>query len=362
VNPAFVVRFRPAGPWRIGPASGARARVDCVYHSDTLFSALTHAMVALGRREEWLDATARSAGSPPVRFSSLFPSMEELMLVPPPRSHWPPPPSPKVRWKSARFVPLALVRSLVNDQPVDDNGWYIDGPSACLLPSDAGFRSGPFRPAVRSHAGVDRLGGAAVSVHRTGCLEFAPGGGLWGVVSFADQAAETEWSGAVRAALRLLGDMGMGGERSLGWGRSESVTFVDGVVPDMILPAVEAPAAPEQPAAEGEAETPPPPKPVMGWWLLSLFSPAADEVIDWSRGTYSLLSRGGRIESAARSGDEKKVVRMVEEGSVLLADAPLRGAAPDVAPDGFPHPVFRAGFPLALPIPLRPPERALGAL
>jgi hypothetical protein len=44
---------------------------------------------------------------------------------------------------------------------------------------------------------------------------------------------------------------------------------------------------------------------------------------------------------------------MVEEGSVLFsADAPS-GAARDVAPEGFPHPVFRAGFALALPITVR---------
>jgi hypothetical protein len=41
---------------------------------------------------------------------------------------------------------------------------------------------------------------------------------------------------------------------------------------------------------------------------------------------------------------------------VLYAAAPPRGSAPDVAPDGFPHPVFRAGF--ALAIPLTRPEGA----
>jgi hypothetical protein len=46
----------------------------------------------------------------------------------------------------------------------------------------------------------------------------------------------------------------------------------------------------------------------------------------------------------------KKEVNMVVEGSVLVAPEALRGAAPDVAPDGFPHPVYRAGFAVALPI------------
>ena len=42
---------------------------------------------------------------------------------------------------------------------------------------------------------------------------------------------------------------------------------------------------------------------------------------------------------------------MVTEGSVLVAGDSIRGAAPDVAPDGFAHAVFRAGFALSVPLP-----------
>jgi CRISPR Csm4 C-terminal domain len=42
---------------------------------------------------------------------------------------------------------------------------------------------------------------------------------------------------------------------------------------------------------------------------------------------------------------------MVAEGSVLFADGAPRGSAADVAPDGFAHPVFRAGFALSIPLP-----------
>jgi CRISPR/Cas system CSM-associated protein Csm4 (group 5 of RAMP superfamily) len=86
-------------------------------------------------------------------------------------------------------------------------------------------------------------------------------------------------------------------------------------------------------------------------WLLSLFSPAAADSVEWTRGSYSLIERGGRIESPAGSGGLKKQVQMVAEGSVLYASSALRGAAPDVAPEGFAHPVFRAGFALAIPLP-----------
>ncbi len=86
-------------------------------------------------------------------------------------------------------------------------------------------------------------------------------------------------------------------------------------------------------------------------WLLSLFAPAEQDAVDWSRGNYWLVERGGRIDSPAGSGELKKTVRMVAEGSVIYAPTAPLGAAPDVAPGGFPHPVFRAGFAVSVPLP-----------
>ena len=86
-------------------------------------------------------------------------------------------------------------------------------------------------------------------------------------------------------------------------------------------------------------------------WLLSLFAPAEQDAVDWSRGNYWLVERGGRIDSPAGFGERKKQLQMVTEGSVLVAGDSIRGAAPDVAPDGFAHAVFRAGFALSVPLP-----------
>jgi hypothetical protein len=44
MNPGLVVKLRPAGPWRIGPDSGARNKVDAIYHSDSLYAAVASAM------------------------------------------------------------------------------------------------------------------------------------------------------------------------------------------------------------------------------------------------------------------------------------------------------------------------------
>jgi CRISPR type III-A-associated RAMP protein Csm4 len=614
MNPGLVVKLRPTGPWRIGPDSGARNRVDTVYHSDTLYAAVTGALARLGPLDEWLAATARN-GVPAVCFSSCFPFLEEIGFIVPPRTLWPPTSpallSARVRWKSARFVPLGIVQAILSGHTLDENHWSVDAASECLVPAG---RPGPFRTGMRSNAAVDRLSGSAER-HSTACIEFRPGAGLWTIVSFADEEAAAHWLDPVKTAFRLLADSGFGGERSRGWGRSEAPEFVEGTLPEMILPAIlrepvppeppteappaeapqpepapiapailpisvesaeaelarmaseppapveepepeapqapieeppeeqepspeeppredpaehaqppaqapgtaDAPASPEaQPAPEQEAaepvaatepegapdpetptaatlatpvsqsapepgqpsepagatepegasnpetpvaapaegsatsapappvetepETPPisaespattepqpwpqadaaygpaeapepqsapepetspaaappeeppanqsaepsaepsaeeppreqaavlappviqplvadapAPQPVNGathpHWLLSLFTPSPSDSVDWSRGSYSVIDRGGRIESPARSGELKKQLPMVTEGSVLFASSPPRGSAPDVAPDGFAHPVYRAGFALSIPLP-----------
>ncbi|HEY2013960.1 MAG TPA: hypothetical protein VGH38_10700 [Bryobacteraceae bacterium] len=542
MNPGLVIKLRPAGPWRIGPDSGARNRVDVIYHSDSLYSAVTSAMARLGTLDAWLDATARTT-VPAVSFSSCFPFLDEIGFVVPPRTIWPPTSpglmSARVRWKSARFVPLGIVQAILAGQRLDENHWSIDGASECLVPVG---RPGPFRTAVRWSAGVDRLTGSTER-HATACIEFRPGAGLWTIASFLDDAARDRWIEPVKAAFRLLADTGFGGERSRGWGRSQAPEFIDGALPEMIVPAktaqpeppqppveeppdaeppveepqpeppvteppveeptepVEAsaavrapsdlellamnaeplpsgaefeaedsepkPPAPEPPAPEPEPivlpgePAPPPPEPpapepvasepepvalavepvepeppaaeflstpdpiaseteppaaeppateppaaelpaaaeqpaeseplvaepespsvapetpasalaseaptpspqpptadfpapsppVFRFWLLSLYSPAADDSVDWHRGNYTLTARGGRIDSPAGSGELKKQVQMVAEGSVLAAASEPRGAAPDVAPDGFAHPVFRAGFAVSIPLP-----------
>ena len=306
------VRLRPAGPWRVGHHAGDRERVDAIYHSDALFSAITHAMRVFGWLDEWLDATVR-ADSPAVRFSSLFPFIGKTRLITPPKSAWPPANPGKLYLQGMKLVPLEIARGGV----VDEARWTPDGASECLIPQGS---ASPFHVSLRSAAAVDRLTGA-VEPHRTACLEFASNAGFWGLFD----AANGLWEGRVKSAFRLLADSGFGGERSRGWGRAGEPSFstASALFPDR--------------TANG------------AWWLLSLYSPHENDAVDWSKGDYSAVVRGGWTDSPSGAG-QKKSVRMIEEGSVLSAEA-VRGQAVDVAPDGFAHPVYRNGFALAVPLP-----------
>lgn len=330
----LLIQMRPVGPWRIGPESGARDRVGRVLHSDALFSAVSQAMAQLGSLDAWLDATARAA-EPAVRLGSCFPYQGETLLAPPPRPLWPPQASSRVRWKGARFVPVGVVETLAAGRSLSDGAWAIDPESECLVPARTPAVPGPFRVAVRSHAAIDRAGGDVIP-HSTACLEFTPDCGLWTLAQFADEAARDQWTAPVTAGFRLLADSGLGGERSRGWGRAEQPKITSGELAKLVFN--------DPPAGGGERA---------GHWLLSLFHPAEGDAIDWQQGDYVLTTRGGRVESPAGWGELKKPTRMVAEGSVLVAASAPRGAAPDVAPEGFAHPVYRAGFALTLPVPLK---------
>jgi CRISPR type III-A-associated RAMP protein Csm4 len=141
------------------------------------------------------------------------------------------------------------------------------------------------------------------------------------------------WAPRLQTAFRLLADSGLGGMRSKGFGRARTPDFQPGTLAELLFGC-------DHNAVDSRA-----------WWLLSLFSPSEADSVEWASGDYSLAQRSGRVASTDGGGAEKLTSRMVAEGSVLVSAHQLRGAMRNVAPGGCPHPVYRAGYALALPIP-----------
>lgn len=334
MNPALLIRLRPTTPWRIGPDNGASDQAAAILHSDALYSAVTLAFGQLGLMEEWLNATAREHGEPAVRFSSCFPWQRGHLYAPPPASLWPPAAGgTKVRWKGATLLPTSVVAALAGGERPSDDRWMVDGHSGCLIPLNSRSATGPFRIVRRSSAAVDRVTGGAVAPHMTTCVQFAPASGLWCAAQFSSSTTYAVWAPRVQTVFRLLADSGLGGMRSKGFGRARTPDFQPGMLHELLF-GTDAPA-----------------KPGRAWWMLSLFSPAENDAVEWDSGSYVLTQRSGRVAASGGAGAEKLTSRMVAEGSVLISAQPPRGAVRNVAPEGCPHAVFRAGYALALPIP-----------
>jgi CRISPR type III-A-associated RAMP protein Csm4 len=356
MQPALLIRLRPTGPWRSGPGDGALDRVDELYRSDRLFSAITIALQQLGFLDEWLDATVH-ANVAAVVFSSLYPFQNETLFAIPPASLWPPPAAQvvapnsvflaKIRWTSARFVPVSVIELLITGANLLAEQWLPDPESSCLLRRDRPSAS-PFRSVTRRTAAVDRLSRTSALANASACIEFEPGAGLWTIVRYRDPAAQSTWDSRIQAAFRLLADDGFGGRRSSGWGHAREPEFQTGAWPDLLLPRVA--RTNSNGASNGVSDE------TARYWMLSLYSPAANDGVDWRSGDYTLAVRGGRVESKRSSGISKKSVRMVAEGSVLVGPSEPAGSAIDVAPEGSDHPVFRSGLALALKLPELRPE------
>lgn len=340
MQPAILIRLRPLGPWRYGSGEGGKDRVDKLFRSDRLYSAVTLAMREFGMLDEWLDVTAR-ASSAQVAFSSLFPFQGDTLFAIPPRTLWPPPPalltspSPvflsKIRWNAAQFVPVSVIDSMLGGRPILADQWAPDPESSCLLRRDRPSTT-PFRRVVRTRAAIDRLSQSSAHVDSFACVEFEAGAGLWCVARFADATAETQWSDRIKAAFRLLADTGFGGGRAIGWGQTSSPEFESGPWPNLLLPRSSR-AMRGGNGSNGHNS---------GYWLLSVYSPAASDSPDWSGGDYELITRGSH---------STKALRMIAEGSVLMASREPSGTAVNIALDDSTHPVYRAGIALALRLP-----------
>lgn len=353
---AVLIRLRPTSPWRFGPGDGAgdnrQDRVDTLYRSDRLFSALALAARQLGWLDEWLEATARAA-NPAIAFTSLFPYQGDTLFATPPSTLWPPPsslvntPNPvflsKIRWSAARFVPLSVIESMLIGQPILADQWIPDAESGCLLRRDR-LSSSPFRATRRSSAAVDRLTRANAHSSSTACVEFEPAAGLWTIARYSSLAAHAAWDARVQAAFRLLADTGFGGRRTNGWGHAATPEFQQGSWPALLLPKLAQRNGKPPASGNGNSDD-------SLYWMLSLYSPASADVVDWTAGDYRFVMRGGHVENASPSRALKKSARMISEGSVLSSDAEPVGTAVNVAPDGFAHPVYRSGFAVALKLP-----------
>jgi CRISPR type III-A-associated RAMP protein Csm4 len=255
---------------------------------------------------------------------------------------WPPPETlgvpTKLRWKGASLVPTTVISMLLSGETLDEKAWTVDAHSGCLIPAGGRFPTGPFRRMRRSSAAVDRVTGSNIQPWAAGCLQFAPASGLWCAAEFVNATAYAVWSPKLECAFRLLADCGLGGLRSRGFGRSRMPDIQPGNLQELLLPGLQLPQA----APNGGDRA---------WWMLSLFSPGASDQVAWGSGNYALIERSGRVASHAGAGLVKKSSRLVREGSMVVSRGALTGSVRDVAPDGAPHPVWRAGFAVALELP-----------
>lgn len=341
----------PSAPFHFGERGVGQEETSEFPHSDTLFAALVVAW-RLGKGEHELERLLTplvepetSATGPPFRLSSAFPYAGPVCLLPRPlvplygedqAQQLDPKVGKKVEWVSWRRLE-DIINSDTPPQVLADD--LLMGGKVWLTPSDRAELEEAFdRPAKElrlwaagreetvARVTVDRVHSGS-ALYFQGQVRFADGCGLYALAEF-EPLVEERYRAAVADGLRLLGDLGLGGRRSVGLGQFE-LREMSG---DMDL---------EQPVCGDESNH----------LLLSLYHPTRAEVEAGvlKGGRYRLVTRRGWFFSTTDTGQRRRAVRMLREGSIIGREA--TGDVVDVAPKRYAednHPVYRSGLALTV--------------
>lgn len=315
------------------------------FPSDSLFAALVAILLELEGQQ-----AAQAFHDQPPRLSSVFPYAGDLLLFPMPRlgvrlTQTDRPGMVKAL-KKLQYVSLDVLTRLLSGQTMD--GWLPQGngdshglllqdgkvwisrqertrlpPDWQRLDDEALREKRIWKVARVPRVAVDRVTNSS-QIYHVGRTTFAPGCGLW---LLADDARQTD---RLDGLLQHLGDRGLGGERSAGYGAF----------------AVERVTAPRLPAPAGLPRV----------MTLSRYNPTEAELragVLGERASYDLVDVGGWLASPDGPAQRRKRVRMIEVGSVLQQVVEITGRVVDVRPEyeqsGAPtHPVWRSGIALTI--------------
>ena len=315
--------------------------------SDTLFAALVSTLADLDGDGAVRAFTAPfEAHSPPYLLTSLFPRAGDLPLLPRPfvRIEMETQPGQRKFLKRLCYVSPGIFRALLRGERMDDlgpdsandQGRFLQGDRVWLRADEQDALPDSWsaldRKELREHKvwqsdPVDRVtidrASSASAIYRVGRTTYAPGCGLW---------LGAQWPAGVDAAaaaqletlLHHLGDRGLGGERSVGYGQ---FSINDDKAPSLDLPTTSGPYA----------------------LSLSRYLPAEKELPGVLRedAAYGLVNVAGWMGSPQGAAYRRKGIRLLAEGSVLHTRGDLGpwGRLVDVKPDIWKkHPVWRYGY------------------
>lgn len=325
----FLYRLAFRGPVHFGAAGIGMEESGSRLRSDSLTSALINAFAVLGEADAAI--AALQAERPTYVLSSLFPyraleSADPIYALPRPLT---PPPAPdmlalargKELKKVAWLTPAQAASWLTGPELTDDELDHLVE-HASLLVKDW------WKDDLRPRVALDRESQSS-SIWLCGTVTFQQGAGLYGLLQLNDEA----WKARLEAAFRMLGEMGLGGERTYGMGLFR-------------FQGLEAPGPEWDPLLKA---------PTSRRMLLSAYHPTAAEratlPLPWEAWDF-FESRGYITTGRMATTLKRKRARFLAEGSV--ATQPVRGDLADVTPEaapafGIPHNIYRSGLAFMVP-------------
>ena len=307
-------RLIPNTPFHLGSSEGAGSGV--IAHSDTLFSAIMNSYRLIYGYEELEAFLEKYLETPLFTITSAFPYIRDTNLFPIPKGLTVSALTQVLHdFKKTRFVSESIFRKIIEGSvsKEDFNRDNLVKDKQVLLGSDEAEKYKDLKllwvERERPRVTIDREHNSSQIYHVSETI-FENGCGLFFLMDLKDDSI----SRRIEASIRLLGDEGLGGERTYGYGLFE-VNKKDYSIPD----------------GGGNLYS-----------TLSLVYPSKDQLYGLI-GKYSLLKRGGWIFSQDGRNFRRRTVRMFEEGSTF--NKPIPGILQDVKPEGFTfHHVFCYGL------------------
>jgi len=317
----LLCRIKPRNPFHIGFKESGMEKTMHYIHSDTIFGGICNAYRLLYGKEE-LEGMLRKfeEGMPSFLISSAFPYFGDILFFPLPKyinfSKY-----EKVndsrKYKKIEFVSYSLLRSIVEkklEQHLDENNIVQE---KILLSKDEKEIIGNkkiWEEKETPRVVIDRKSNAS-NIYYFGEVEYCRKCGLYFLMKIIDKGIENK----IKATIRLLGDEGIGGDRSYGKGLFEAEfnkfewNINDGIFIN-----------------------------------LSLYLPKDDEMEMVKKGWYEFVNRSGWAYSPDKRGERKKFMRMIKEGSSFKGNKEFYGELVDASISNEYHKVYRYGYGMPL--------------
>ncbi len=305
--------------------------IDNVLHSDTLFSAIVNTWMRFYPEDLmkfFPENSENEINFSYFKLSSAFPFYEDLLFFPKPYIkpnfvNDDTDPRTVKKWKKVEFVDEDIFRKILNNETID-----FQGDEGIIDQKFLTIKKVKNNGKVYSTFDVPRIVKDRISQQTTPFtftrMEFDEKAGLFFLADFQNN----EWEKKFRTILNLLGDYGIGGDRTIGHGQFEVSIIKDFETENM-----------EQTDA---------------FVNLSLFHPGKEEISTiLQKSSYQLIERKGWIYSGKSKPLRRKSVRMFREGSVFSGAFGYYGNVVKVLEKNpalkLEHDVFRYGIALTLP-------------
>jgi CRISPR-associated protein Csm4 len=293
-----------------------KVSVNC--HCDTFYSAICHEILKL-HGEKVLNEFYEHTKSGKFLLSDLLPYKDEELLIPKPifykdssQERQAESSVIKKRMKKVQFIPLSKISEYFNDEAEE-----IKFSKNMVYEKNAIARDGK-----EEHNGL----------YSVGVTYFAEGCGLYFVAQIDED--KKEWFDKIINSLALSG---IGGKRTSGYGR-------------FIFEDEEAPELDENNGFPSEKVLAKLLNEDAKYYLsMSTFYPKKEEIKDLKRGYYSLVKRGGFVQSATYSDKILKKIPTTFVSAGSCFEQKFEGEILDVSKDGN-HPVYRYGKPIMIGI------------